>query len=286
MKLGYYPGCTLYSTAKEYNLSTISVFKSLGIELAEISDWNCCGAIEAASLNYLLSIALPARNLTIASREYQTLIMPCSACLANHTKAFKELKGDPVLQERIKKIINAEIKDIELKHPLDVLVNDIDMEKIKEKIKKPLNGLKVVSYYGCVLVRPSRVMQFDNPENPQYLDKIITALGAESLPYDFKTKCCGGALMLTNEDLTLQMSKNILVSAKEIGAQCIVLLCPMCHLTLESLSFKLELKLKLNLEMPILYFTQLIGLGFGINPKLLGLNKNLISTYKLVKSIL
>jgi len=286
MKIGYYPGCTLHSSAKEYDLSAQLILSNLGVELQEIKDWNCCGAFEAASVSHLLSLALPARNLSIAAKEFQKVVMPCSACLLAHVRVKKELNDDEKLKQEVSEIIDQPaVVDLDVRHVLDVFVNDIGIEKIKEKLKKPLNGLRVACYYGCVVVRPSQFYHFDDPDDPQSLDEIITALGGQSVPFPYKTKCCGGALLLSDEELTLEMTKNILIGAKEWGAQCIVTVCPMCQMSLETLYPKIESKYKVNLDMPVIYFTQLMGLAFGYEAKELGLQRNLVSPMKLVDSL-
>ncbi|MDI6815495.1 MAG: CoB--CoM heterodisulfide reductase iron-sulfur subunit B family protein [Dehalococcoidales bacterium] len=286
MKIGYYPGCTLHSSAKEYDLSAQLVLHSLGIELEEIKDWNCCGAFEAASISHLLSLALPARNLSTAGKEFQKVIIPCSACLLAHVRVKQELSENERLKQEVSEIIGQEaVTDLDIKHPLDVLVNDVRIEKIKGNLKRSLNGLRVACYYGCVIVRPSQFYHFDDPNYPQSMDEIITALGGQSLAFPYKVKCCGGALLLPNEEIALEMTKSILLGAKDAGAQCILVVCPMCHMALESLYKKVESKHKVNLDMPILYFTQLIGLAFGFGVTELGLQRNLISPMKLVDSL-
>lgn len=284
MKLQYYPGCTLSSTAQEYDSSVKAVFKTFGIQLEEIKNWNCCGAVEATSVSPLLSIALPARNLTLLSESNDgKIMMPCTACLSNHIKAMWELEEKENIKKEIENIVGEKIPKVEIKHPLDVLLNEIGIEKIKEKVKTPLNKLKVAPYYGCVIVRPSQVMHFDDPEDPKSMDKILSALEAEVVPYPHKTECCGGALMMTNENLTLEMSKKIFLGAKVAGADCIAVICPMCHMALESLYEKIMEKFKLDLDIPVLYFTQLMGVAFSLDINKLGLHRNFISPIKLIK---
>lgn len=287
MTRGYYPGCTLHSTAKEYELSTKAVFASLDAELEELKDWNCCGAVEASSVNPLLALSLSARNVAIAAKDYTEIVVPCPACLSNLLKVGDEIHSHPEMKIKLENIIGQEIPEdkLKIKHPLDIIINDIGLDKIKERIKKPLTGLKVAAYYGCLLIRPSRRTQFDNPENPKSLGEIVTALGAENLNFPYKAKCCGGSLLMTNEDLTIQMTKNILISAKNIGAQCLVTVCSMCQMALETLYAKVESASNVRLDIPVVYFTQLIGLAFGFEPKKLGLDKNLVCADKLVSAV-
>jgi heterodisulfide reductase subunit B len=244
--------------------------------LIELKRWVCCGSVEVSSIDYLLSLALPSQNLTQISKinlnNGNTLVtMACPACMLNHAKAIKELEADNQLKLKISQIINEEItfNNLKIKHLLNIIINDIGIEKIKQNIKTPLSGLKTVAYYGCVLLRPSEIIEFDNPEVPKSLDMLIQALGAESLPFPYKTKCCGGALLMSNKELTCQLSSLILTSACELKAQYLVLACPMCHMTLSTILPQL----RLNHKLDIIYFTQLIGLAFGISPKDLGLKK-------------
>lgn len=283
-EIGYYPGCTLYSSAKEYNLSTKAVFSTFDIDLKELEDWNCCGAVEASSVNPLLAISLSARNVAIAAKDYTEVVVPCPACLSNLLKVKDEIHSHPEMRSRLENIIDQKIPEdnLKIRHPLDIIINDIGLDKIKERIKKSLSGLKIVAYYGCLLLRPSRIKQFDNPENPKSLAELATAVGAEYLDFPYRTKCCGGTLLLPNENLTTQMTKNILVSAKDVGAECIVTVCPMCQMALETLYTKVESLVNIKLNMAVIYFTQLIGLAFGLEPNKLGLHKNLLPLKKLV----
>jgi heterodisulfide reductase subunit B len=287
MKAGYYPGCSLHSSAKEYNLSARLVLGKLGIELEEIPDWNCCGAVEASSLNHLLALSLPARNLALAAKvNKKTLVMSCTACLLNSLKAQEEMKKNADLKKTITEIIGSEIReDLQIKHFLQIIIEQSSLEEIAKLTQIPLQNIKIAPYYGCVIVRPSELMKFDHPESPTSLDRIITALGGICLPYQHKTKCCGGALLLTNEEICLEMVKGILEEAKQLTAHCVIVLCPMCHMALENLYPKVEKKYNLNLDFPILHFTQLIGLAFGFKPKELGLDRNLISPQKLVEEV-
>lgn len=286
MKIGYYPGCSLHSSAREYDLSARLVSRSLGVELEEIKDWNCCGAFEAVAISSILSLALPARNLSIAAKQFQKVTIPCSACLLAHVRAKKELNEDEKLKHKVSCVIEQEaVVDLDIRHLLDVFANDSGIEKIKENLRRSLRGLQVACYYGCVIVRPSRLYNFDNPYCPQSLDEIVVALGGKSVPFPYKTKCCGGALLLPDEEIALEMTKSILIGAKDAGAQCVAVVCPMCHMTLETLYTKVESTYKVDLDMPVLYFTQLMGLAFGYGVKELGLQRNFISPMKLVDSL-
>ncbi len=277
MKVSYYPGCSLESSAKEYQISANAVCQRLDIELVEIEDWNCCGALEVSSLNPLLSLALPARNLKIASEESDKLVVTCNACLNNLVKVQWKLFKNGELRKKINQLLNHEFREIKIKHLLDLILNDIGLEKVKENVKKPLKGLKTVSYYGCLIVRPSKILNFDDPDDPELLDKLVLTLGGNPLEFFSKTKCCGGGLLMSNQDMSLELTKEIIAEAAERGAQCITVTCPLCHMALETLQHKVMAKIGSKRKIPILYFTQLMGLSFGVPPKELGLHKNMIS---------
>lgn len=289
MKLAYYPGCSLESTGKEYDMSTKEVFKALDIELSGLKDWNCCGSSAASSIDYLLSLALPARNLAISENENLDVMAPCPECYLKLWKACESVKADPEVLDKVNKILEGTgLKlqgNIDVKHPVYVLVNDFGLEKLKEQVVKPLDELKVVPYYGCVMLKPPRGDRVDSAENPTGLDRMITTVGAAVVPFDLKVSCCGGALMLTNREVMLKLTHELLKSAKNAGADCIITACPLCHMALDARQIEVEKEYNEKIDMPILYFTQLIGLALGIGPNKLGLNKNFVSAEKLLKSL-
>ncbi len=284
MEISYYPGCSLESTAKEYQLSAEVVCKQLGIELVEIEDWNCCGALEASSLNSTLSLALPARNLRIASEGSDKLVVACNACLNNLVSVQHKLSNNEELKQKISGILNYEFREVEIEHLLDLIWNEVGLENLGESVTKPLNKLKTVSYYGCLSVRPSKVMKSDDPDNPTHLDEIVSVLGGTPLEFTSKTKCCGGGLLMTYRDVALKLTEGILTEANQRGAECILVTCPLCHMTLETLTSKVKTGPNGG-AIPVLYFTQLIGLSLDIEPKKLGLNKNLVPPDAVIKSI-
>ncbi|MDO8725216.1 MAG: CoB--CoM heterodisulfide reductase iron-sulfur subunit B family protein [Candidatus Methanoperedens sp.] len=278
MKYSYYPGCAQHGTAIDQRISVEAVFKRLGIELEEIKNWNCCGALHVDDRT--TRIALSAR--TLAGAKGLDIATPCNLCYSNLMRANTALE-----ESALKTMINGALTNkyegnTKPKHLLEVVVNDFGLGKLAEQIKKPLK-IKAVPYYGCLLTRPEN--KFDSPENPKSLDNLIAALGADPVKYYYKTKCCGGPILLTNEDLALQLAKDLLVMAKETGADCMVVTCPMCHLQLDAKQKAVEAKFNMKIEMPIIYFTQLIGLSMGIPPKELGLDKHLVSTDKFIAKV-
>lgn len=290
MKYAYFPGCSLHSSAKEYEMSCNAVNKILGIELIEIPDWNCCGSIDAVyAYNSLLSLALSTRNLSIAEGMKMDVVTLCSACYFTLSRANKLLHEDAVLKGNVDNVINeAGLKytgEVRVRHYLDVLTNDVGYQKIAEHVKVPLKELKVAPYYGCLLVRPPKISKFDDPEHPTSMDKLITALGAQTVDYSSKTSCCGASLALTDESVMLEMTKGLLLDAKDAGANCIVTPCPMCHFNLDAKQKDIESYFDIRIDLPILYVTQLIGLGFGLDTKELGLHRNVVSPAKLLQIV-
>lgn len=283
MEFSYYPGCSLESSAKEYQSSAEMVCKKLGIDLVEIDNWNCCGALEVASLNSTLALALPARNLQIASEKSDKLVVSCNACLNNLINVQHKLSKNEELRQKISKLLNHEFREIKIEHLLDMIWNEIGVQKIGDNVEKQLNGLKTVSYYGCLSVRPSKIMRSDDPDNPTRIDEIVSIMGGEPLEFTSKTKCCGGGVLMTYRDTSLKLTREILTEAKQRGAQCIVVTCPLCHMTLETLTSKAK---NGGRRIPILYFTQLMGLSFGIDQRKLGLNRNLVSPKEVINTII
>jgi heterodisulfide reductase subunit B2 len=282
MKYAFYPGCSSQSTEKEYEDSTKAICKALDIELVEVPDWNCCGAIDAVySFKPLYSIALAARNLAIAEKMQMDIVTPCSACYFTLNRTNKILREDAGTKSKVDEALgNAGLHyngNVRVRHFASILLSDIGLQKIKEKVKVQLTNLKVASYYGCYLVRPPEICNFDDPEHPKRLDELVETLGASKVDYYGKTRCCGGSLGITDEEIILKTSKDILLSAKNSGANCIATACPLCHLNLDARQKDIESRFNIKINLPVLHFTQLVGLAFGIEPKQLGLQRNCVS---------
>ena len=287
MKYAFYPGCSAKSTAKEYEESARAISQVLDVELEEMPDWNCCGSIDAVySFKPLYSIALAARNLALAEKLQMDIVTQCSACYFTLSRTNKILKEDLATKTKVDEALNnAGLKyagGVKVKHLADVLLSDTGLQKLKERVTVPLTNLKVASYYGCFLVRPPDVCDFDNPEHPTRLDELAKALGASEVDYYSKTRCCGAALGITEEEVMLKMSKDVLLSAKNAGANCVVTACPMCHLNLDARQKDIESHFDVKIDLPVLYFTQLIGLAFGMEPKQIGLQRNCVSPRKIL----
>ena len=278
MKFSYYPGCTDHSTSVEFGMSIHEVFKTLGVELVEIEDWNCCGAAATHSIHHLLSLCLPARNISKAQESKAgPLVVPCAGCFNMLKRAEYALKGDEGKRKEIEEIVGFTYRPSqEILALVDVILNRIGLEKIGEKVKKPLKGLKAACYYGCALVRHPKVTGLDDPENPQYMDRILKALGAEPLEWSYKVDCCGADLALTHGDTVKKMVGKIVQRAKEAGAQCMVTSCGLCQANLE---------MRQELGLPVFYFTELMGVAFGAEKRNQWWKKHMISPKGLLESL-
>ena len=281
---GYYPGCTQETGSKEYDLSTRAVCERLGIELKELEDWNCCGTVHVPVTDPLLAMTLPGRNLAIAEKQGLTeVVAPCTGCYKNLRSASKAIQADPALRQKVNDALpDHTLEDsVTIKHPLYAIVNDYGLENIE--VVKPLTGLRVACYYGCVLTRPRD--EFDSSEKPQAMDRLMEALGAEAVPFPAKMKCCGGAVLLSHTGVAVDLSGKVLLAAKEAGADCVALACPMCHVALDLYQSRIERALGAPLNLPILYFTQLMGLALGVEREQLGLKRLIVSPAPLLERL-
>jgi heterodisulfide reductase subunit B len=258
LKVSYYPGCSLHGTAKEYDQSVRAVSRALGIELKEVDDWSCCGATSAHSTNFKLSIALPARNLVAAEKDALDVMVPCAACFNRFKTAEHHLKADKQLKGEVEEIIGGKYHGgIAIRNPLDIIFKDIGLDALAERVKKPLKGLKPVSYYGCLLLRPPEICEFDDYENPVILDKILGVLGADARLWSYKTDCCGGSLTISRTDIVTKMVSKLMTMAREADANCVVTACPVCMANL-------DMRASDNVRLPVFYFTELIALALGL----------------------
>lgn len=275
----YYPGCSLESSAKAYDLSTRWVFQSLGKELTELEDWNCCGATMYMSTKETISLVFSARNLALAERMKGEIVAPCSSCYTILNKTNKILKENFILRAKVNQSLKrdglAYHLRVKVRHPLDVLATDIGIEAIASRSKRSLSGLKIAQYYGCQIVRPEGV--FDDPENPTTMDELFEALGATNIYFPVKVRCCGGMLMTTFPDVALKLNKDILECAVENGADCIVTTCPLCQINLDAYQKKINKKFKTNFQIPILFFTQLLAFSLGCSLKEAAFDQNLVA---------
>lgn len=287
-RYSYYPGCSAGATAIGLGLSIKAIAKPLGIELAELEDWTCCGSTPYGSLDELEAICVAARNLALAEKEELDLVTPCTSCFVTLYQANLQLRDHPRLKAQVNEalaVANLEYQgNLRVRQLTEVLVNDVTPEVIASKIKRPLSGLRVAPYYGCQLVRPS--FGFDDPEWPQSLDRLVASLGAEPVPYPLKSRCCGNSLIVSEESLVLGLIYKLLNSAAESGAQCMTTPCPLCQINLDAYQSKVNSRFNTNFRLPVLFITQLIGLALGISSKSLGLSTNIVSPRPVLEHIL
>ena len=277
MTYGYFPGCSLLSSAVEYASSAESVLKALGVELQEIDDWVCCGATPAHATSHLLSLSLPAITITAAEKQGLTdIITCCAACYSRLKQANHELISDSTLMAQVNEVIEEDYKGtMNIKHITEVLARDIGLDAIAAATTKPLSGLKVACYYGCLIARMPEELRIDSAEYPQLMDDLIRAVGAEPVEWPYKTECCGAALTLARPDTVVRLSGDILQIAKEHGADVLAVVCPLCQANLDMFQSDAELRTGGQLGVPALYFTQLMGLAMGVELEKLYFN-NLI----------
>jgi len=280
MKYHYYPGCSLEGTAREYDLSTRAIMSAAGVELLEIKDWTCCGASAADATSYLLSLALPARNIALAEKadDGMEILVPCSACYLNLKKVAEKAVSNPGILAKINSILAADQLHISgrmnVRHLLDVLATDMGPEIINQNLKRAFKGFRIAPYYGCQCLRPYAV--FDDPEAPCSMTDLIEAAGATVHPWSMGAKCCGASHMNTKMDVGLELVAPILKEAK--GADAIVTVCPMCQMNLEAYQQKISRLNGENLSMTVLYLPQFLGLAMGLTEQQVRLDLNLSIT--------
>lgn len=293
MKLAYYPGCSGKGTSVEYETSTRAVCKALGLDLTEVEDWNCCGSTPAHAMDTVLSSALSARNLMLAARTgADAVTTPCPSCLANLKLARHRMKS-PAFKAEVDSLLDAPtptMEDGSANLPdtfsvLQVILEQVGAQAVGLRVTRPLEGIKVATYYGCLMSRPADVMNFDDPENPTAMDELLTAMGAEVVPFPLKTECCGAAMGIALKDVTGNLSGRILASAKAFGAEAIVTACPLCHMNLDLRQGQAERATSEKFGLPVFYYTQLMALAFGLPPESLKLEKLAVSPEALLKII-
>ena len=274
--ISYYPGCSLHATGIEFNMSTKAVAEKLNLNLVEPEGWVCCGTSPAHNTNYYRSIKLPMQTLAIAREMgHSYMTMPCAACFSRFRIAMHEVQDEPELRRKIAEDIGFEYTGgIKVDSLLTTITDRVGYEAAAEPVTKPLEGLKVVSYYGCLLTRPPDVTGAEHPEYPMNMDKLLEALGAEALDWSYKTDCCGGSLSLSTLDIALDLSQKILQNAIDVGADAIVTACPLCFANLDVRQQQISDEYGGEFHIPIVYFTQLMGVAYGVDAKTLGMDKH------------
>ena len=277
-KYSYFPGCSLEKMALSYHQSTHETTRKLDIELVELDDWNCCGATAYFHVDELLAYTLCARNLAIAEKEKMDMVAPCSGCFKNHYFTKEHLIHDPDLADHINYALEADnlhfSGNINVRHLIEIFVKDVGLEAVKEKVTNPLEGLHVAPYYGCQILRPRK--DHEDVEQPRFFEDLMSAIGATPVEYPEKTRCCGGALIITNRHAALSMVRNLLLSAINSGADVIATTCQMCQVNLECYQKQVNQEFGTDYMIPVLYFTQIIGLALGVTPNRLRIGSELV----------
>ena len=294
MKYAYYPGCSGHGTSVEYEASTRAVCNALNMDLVEIEDWNCCGSTPAHSVSHERSGALAARNLMQAAKTgADCVISPCPSCSSNLKMARYRMQK-PAFKAKVDELLDAPTPAnadggadlMETYSVLQAIVENVGVENVASRVTYPLEGIKVVTYYGCLLSRPAQVAKFDDPENPVSLDNIMKALGAEVLPFALKTECCGAAMGIPDVNIPGSLSGRILDTAKAVGAEAVVTACPLCHMNLDLRQRQAaRISKKSFFGLPVFYYTQLIALAFGLPKNAMRLDKLAVNPYPLLDKI-
>jgi heterodisulfide reductase subunit B len=292
-RYAFYPGCTLHSTGIEFGASTELVCQALDLELVEIPDWNCCGASSAHSVDYALFLALPARNLAQAQAVgLEELAIPCAACFSRLAAADLALREDDAFRAELERVLGFAYEGrVRPRNLLDIVANDVSPAALQAPVVQPLAGLKVVSYYGCLLIRPPAYTgRWDDPEHPQSMDYVLDLLGAEALPWSYGVDCCGGSLTLNRSDVVVHLVDKLARAAREAGAEAMVTACPMCMANVDGRQLyrsgpPLPRPAKPDYEpVPIFYFTELMALAYGLSLKKV-LGKHLVDPRPLLKRL-
>ncbi|MCL1853593.1 MAG: CoB--CoM heterodisulfide reductase iron-sulfur subunit B family protein [Peptococcaceae bacterium] len=282
MRYAYYPGCSLNSSGLEYNMSAQAIAPLLGIDLFELPEWNCCGASSAHLQDHTLALALPARNLAIGEDLGLSLAIPCAACLSRCKATEHAVRSSEETHTLIESLIDRPYTAAyPVKSLLEVFIES-SMDLLQDKITKPLTGLKAAAYYGCLQARPTDYMDMDDPEYPQTIDIIIEAVGAEPVDWAHKTECCGNGHPTAYPKIGSRLVNRILKQAEISGAECIVCACPMCFFNLDMRQKALGQKRGRPFNLPVYYYTQLMGIAMGLPPQKLGIDKHSVNALDLL----
>jgi heterodisulfide reductase subunit B len=284
LRYSYYPGCSLHASAREYDLSTRNLFQALGITLTEVPDWLCCGATPAHNVDELLSLSLCAKNLALAEQVEGDLAVACAACFSRLKTTQHHLGKNDIKRRQVEKAIEAPVPEGKaVRHLLEILAADLGLEKLSAAVKKPLAGLKVACYYGCLLTRPPEVTQLDDCEAPTIMERVITAAGAETVEWSHRLECCGANFTLSRPGVVLHLAGQILASARDAGADCLMVACPLCHGNLDIRQQGIEESRKERFGLPVFYLTQLLALAVGVPAAGLGFDSMMVSPFPLLK---
>jgi heterodisulfide reductase subunit B2 len=276
MAIAIYPGCSLNGSAREYYESVVCVLNKLRIQYAEVPDWNCCGATAAHNLNKELSLALPSRIIAAAEKEgNEELVVPCAACFNRLRSVQDKLTNSPEVKQQVSSYLEYNITGkLKIRNIVEFVSSSI-LQINPEEIIKPLKK-KVACYYGCLLVRPHKVVEFDREEDPQVMEQIMVRIGAETIDWAYKTECCGAGFTISNSEIVAKLSAKIVQDAADRGAEMIIVACPMCHANLDMRRPMIDKVLNKKIKIPVLYLTQAIGLAMGIDSAKLGIKRHFV----------
>jgi heterodisulfide reductase subunit B len=283
-RLLYYPGCSMSGTAQGYARSLAAVAGPLGLALDEVPDWNCCGASEYFSIGPLQGYALVARNLALAEQEPgedRTLVAPCSLCFVNLAKTARYLRLNPALAGQVNDALGAAGLSctpgaVEVRHLFEVITHDVGVEAVRAHVTRPLQGLRVAPYLGCLVTRPDTDERWREKEHPLAFDRLLEALGAEVVDYPMRTDCCGGHLSQISPGMGLEMLRRLLDSAARLDVDLIATICPMCQMNIDLYQAEVNRRFRTDFHVPILFFTQLMGLAFGVDAAELGIGSEVV----------
>jgi len=278
MDFGYYPGCALHGSSNDYEQSVRACLAQLDVTLKEIDDWICCGATAAHSLNHTLAIALPARNLALAQRQgYSEMVAPCPMCSMQLLRAEHALASDSQLRAEIATTVEADLSSGPQVLNMIQVFERIGLESLKKAVKKPLEHLRPACYYGCLLVRPPTVVDFDDAEQPESMEAVVASLGAKPVTWNAKTECCGAGMTMSSPETVLELSGRIIENAVAHGANCLVVACPMCHVNLDMKQAAIRKASKIDHEMPVYYLTDVVGMALGLSAQQLGVDRHFVA---------
>lgn len=283
MSYVFFPGCSLDGTARDYRRSTLAVAGRLGLDLPVLEDWTCCGSTAAHGSNVLLADLLPARNLAAAAGK--TVAVACAACYSRLKTANHHIVSDGAVRSRVAELAGRDYDGrTPVMHLLEILLRDVGRARIAVAIRRPLAGLKVACYYGCLLARPPEVTRFDDHENPVVMDRLMETAGATPLDWPHKTECCGASFSITDPAIVVELSNEILSMAQAAGAECIVTACPLCQLNLDMRQKEIEAKYGRRYDLPVFYFTQLLGLALGCSAREVALGSLVVAPHRLLEA--
>jgi heterodisulfide reductase subunit B len=297
-RVAYYPGCALEGSGGPYDRSTRALVKALGLRMEELTDWNCCGAMEVKNVHPMLQTYMSARNLAIAAEKMgcDTVMAPCNGCYHNLKKAGYECTTSAETMDTVRDLAKqsgdpAYRGDVRTLHLLEWLMEELGAEGIKARIERSLNGLKIANYYGCMYTRPRRIFPekdqgpgSESSHEPHFMDDLLEAAGAQNVDFPLKTACCGGAHTLSDSDTSTQLVLNLLQAAEEAGADVIATECPTCHSGLEMHQIRAETAFGIKTKVKVLYFTQLLGLALGVSARKLAVHENVSDSLDLLEA--